>query len=151
MGMSIRFCIGIFTVIAMFAASVIGSAAAMGEAKAIARFAGISGWLESNWRELMSFGPVGCALIACLGWRIGSVWITRQIATGWTRFPIVPGTQTMKEKSLTRLMPSQVELGVYDTSPAPRGKHKQFWIMRLRMLPGRNRLPRGFNKLPLFV
>lgn len=62
-------------------------------------------------------------------------------------------TANGKSESFTSisLMPSQVLMGIYDTSPEPRGKHKQFWVMRLRKLPGRNRLPCGFSSAPLFV
>lgn len=42
-------------------------------------------------------------------------------------------------------------MGLLDPHPQPRGKAKQYWVMRLRRLPGRNRLPRGFSKKPLFV
>lgn len=57
----------------------------------------------------------------------------------------------MKAKSLVRVMLSQVEIGLYETSPMPCGKHKQFWVMRLRHLPGKSRLPRGFSKRTRFV
>lgn len=68
MGMSIRFCIGVIAIaIAAFAAALIGSAAAMGEIEAVTKFAGMSGFIEANWRELMSFGPAGCMLMGCLG------------------------------------------------------------------------------------
>lgn len=50
-----------------------------------------------------------------------------------------------------RVMLSDVQLGLYETAPNPCGKYKQFWVMRLRRLPGRNQLPRGFSKKPLFV
>ncbi|MFP3852399.1 hypothetical protein [Pseudomonas sp. W5-01] len=62
-------------------------------------------------------------------------------------------TANGKSESFTSisLMPSQVQIGIYDTSPEPRGKHKQFWVMRLRKIPGRNRLPRGFTNAQLFV
>lgn len=62
-------------------------------------------------------------------------------------------TANGKSESFTSisLMPSQVQTGMYDTSPEPRGKHKQFWVMRLRKLPGRNRLPRGFTSAQMFV
>ncbi|WP_432780695.1 hypothetical protein QZH44_30020 (plasmid) [Pseudomonas corrugata] len=68
MGLSIRFCVGVLVIVfAAFSATLIGSAAAMGEIEAIAKFAGVSGFLKVNWRELMCFGPVGCVLLACLG------------------------------------------------------------------------------------
>ena len=52
---------------------------------------------------------------------------------------------------MIRILPSQVELGLFDTAPKPRGKAKHFWVMRLRRLPGRSRLPRGFSQKTLFV
>lgn len=69
MGMSIRFCIGVIGVLAIaFAAvvaTVIGSVAAMGEAEAIAR--GLNRFVTVNWREIMSFGPAGCVVLAFFG------------------------------------------------------------------------------------
>lgn len=55
------------------------------------------------------------------------------------------------QQPMRRIMPSEVELGFFDTSPKLCGKYKQFWIMRLRRLPGRNRLPRGFTSKQQFV
>lgn len=60
------------------------------------------------------------------------------------------GMQQHPNRAL-RIMLNEVTLGLFDTTPEPRGKAKQFWVMRLRQLPGRNQLPRGFSKKPLFV
>lgn len=68
MGMSIRFCIGVIIIaISALSASLIGAAAAMGEVEAVVRFTRFSGFIAENWRELMSFGPVACMLLGCLG------------------------------------------------------------------------------------
>lgn len=68
MGMSIRYCFGVLAIaMSAFAASLLGAAAAMGETEAIAKFSGLSGFIAKNWRELMSFGPVVCVLLGCLG------------------------------------------------------------------------------------
>jgi len=69
---------------------------------------------------------------------------------GWRKYRIAPELETVGLEMI-RLFPRQVAMGLVDTSPKPCGKPKHFWVMRLRMLPGRNRLPRGFSKLPLFV
>lgn len=71
-------------------------------------------------------------------------------SNGWRKYRIAPELETVGLEMI-RLFPSQVAMGLVDTSPKPCGKPKHFWVMRLRMLSGRNRLPRGFSKLPLFV
>lgn len=60
-------------------------------------------------------------------------------------------SQAFGLQPMRRIMPSQVQLGFLDTSPEPLGKYKHFWIMRLRRIPGRNRLPRGFTSSQQFV
>lgn len=69
---------------------------------------------------------------------------------GWRKYRIAPELEAVGLEMI-RLFPSEVAMGMLDSSPKPCGKAKHFWVMRLRMLPGRNRLPRGFSKLPLFV
>ena len=70
--------------------------------------------------------------------------------TSWRKYRISPELASLG-MGVIRLLPSEVVLGLSDTAPEPRGKAKQFWVMRLRRLPGRNQLPRGFSKKPLFV
>lgn len=60
-------------------------------------------------------------------------------------------SRELGQQPMRRIMPSEVQLGFFDTSPNPCGKYKQFWIMRLRRIPGRNRLPRGFTSKQQFV
>lgn len=69
---------------------------------------------------------------------------------GWRKYRITPELKAVGLEMI-RLFPSQVAMGMVDSSPKPCGKPKHFWVMRLRMLPGRNRLPRGFSKLPFLV
>lgn len=55
------------------------------------------------------------------------------------------------KKKMVRIALTEIELGLYDTSPKPCGKYKHFWVMRLRRLSGRHRLPRGFCNKPQYV
>lgn len=68
-----------------------------------------------------------------------------------TKAALVRHSRELGQQPMRRIMPSEVQLGFYDTSPKPCGKYKQFWVMRLRRLPGRSRLPRGFTSNQLFV
>ena len=90
----------------------------------------------------------------------GKTFIARDIAEGkiskpkpscsWRKYRIAPELEALGMGAF-RLLPVQVAMGLVDSSPEPRGKATHFWVMRLRQLPCRNRLPRGFSKQPLFV
>lgn len=74
-----------------------------------------------------------------------------QVATiGRMKYRIAPDLAALG-MDMIRIIPCEVALALSDTAPEPRGKAKHFWIMRLRKLPGRNRLPRGLFKQTLFV
>lgn len=73
-----------------------------------------------------------------------------QSAHGWRKYRIAPELASLG-LDMIRILPCQVAMGLFDSTPLPHGKAKQFWVMRLRQLPGLSRLPRGFSRKPLFV
>lgn len=40
-----------------------------------------------------------------------------------------------------------LKVGFYETSASPIGNCRSFWIMKLRRMPGKCRVPRGFGYL----
>lgn len=48
--------------------------------------------------------------------------------------------------NFVRVHLSDIEKGLLDTSPVPRGNWRSYWVMNLNRQPSSCRLPRGFGK-----
>jgi hypothetical protein len=51
------------------------------------------------------------------------------------------------DSGIARIKVSDLEAGLYETSPVPTGNQRICWIMKLRREPGKSKLPRGFGLL----
>lgn len=50
-------------------------------------------------------------------------------------------------KGLVKIQMTDLDIGLYETSPNPISKYRTSWIMKLKHEPGKCKLPRGFGHL----
>jgi hypothetical protein len=49
--------------------------------------------------------------------------------------------------AIARIKVTDLEAGIYESSHIPKGTYRTAWIMKLRHVPSKCKLPRGFGRL----